>query len=76
MKSVADQACLNCHSADIVRQQRLNEKQWTASVNKMIGWGASVPEGKKDPLVAYLVEHFGPDNDRFQPVVTGPAKSR
>ena len=23
-------------------------------------------------LVAYLVKHFGPDNDRFQPVVTKP----
>jgi quinoprotein glucose dehydrogenase len=74
MKAVADQACLNCHSADLVRQQRLNEKQWTAEVNKMIGWGAAVPEDQKDALVAYLLEHFGPDNDRFQPVIAQPAK--
>ncbi len=72
MKAVADQACLHCHSADIVRQQRLNEKQWTAEVNKMIGWGAAVPEEKKEALVAYLLEHFGPDNDRFRPVVAQP----
>ena len=56
----------------MVRQQRLTEKQWTAEVTKMVGWGAVVPEDQKDALVAYLLEHFGPDNDRFQPVVAKP----
>jgi hypothetical protein len=68
----ADQACLNCHSTDIVRQQRLNEKQWTANVTKMVGWGAEVPESGREALIAYLVANFGPDNDRFEPVVTRP----
>ncbi|MFY9552588.1 MAG: hypothetical protein WAU32_15690 [Thermoanaerobaculia bacterium] len=72
VKTVADSACLSCHSADIIRQQRLNEKQWAANVTKMIGWGAPVPEDRKDALVAYLLEHFGPDNDRFEPVVVRP----
>ncbi len=71
-KAIADQACLRCHSADILRQQRLSEKQWTASVTKMIGWGAEVPESEKAELVAYLARNFGPDNDRFRPVVTRP----
>ncbi|MEP6993525.1 MAG: cytochrome c [Acidobacteriota bacterium] len=73
MKEVADQACLNCHSADITLQQRLTQKQWTAAIDKMVRWGAPLPEDKKDALIAYLVEHFGPDNDRFQPVVARPA---
>jgi hypothetical protein len=38
----------------------------------MIGWGAEVPEAKKAELVAYLVANFGPDNTKFQPVVTRP----
>jgi cytochrome c5 len=71
-KAIADKACLHCHSADILRQQRLSEKQWTASVTKMIGWGAEVPDDKKIELVAYLTRNFGPDNDRFRPVVTRP----
>lgn len=71
-KATADQACLSCHSADMVWQQRLNEKQWTASVAKMVNWGAPVPEAKRAELVEYLVKNFGPDNDRFQPVVTRP----
>ncbi len=73
MKAVADEACLRCHSADMVRQQRLTEKQWSAEVSKMTGWGAAVPQEKRDALVAYLVEHFGPGNDRFEPVVARPA---
>lgn len=72
LKALADQACLHCHSADMIRQQRLTEKQWTAEVTKMIGWGAAVPEDRKDALVAYLFEHFGPDNDLFHPVVAAP----
>ena len=72
-KSVADSACLSCHSTDLVRQQRLTEKQWSANLTKMIGWGAEVPESKKETLLAYLVKNFGPDNDRFEPVITRPA---
>jgi invasion protein IalB len=72
MKAAADEACLNCHSTDITRQQRLTQKQWTAVTDKMIGWGAVVKEDQKDALIAYLVEHFGPENDRFQPVVSAP----
>lgn len=76
MKPLADRACLHCHSADMLRQQRLTEKQWTAEVNKMVGWGAAVPEDQRAALVAYLVEHFGPDNDGFHPVETQPAPTR
>lgn len=72
MKALADQACLHCHSADMIRQQRLTEKQWTAEVTKMVGWGAVVPEDQRAALVAYLVEHFGPGNDGFKPVEAAP----
>jgi quinoprotein glucose dehydrogenase len=71
-KEIAASACLTCHSADILRQQRLDEKKWAASVTKMVGWGAEVPDAKKDELIAYLVKNFGPDNASFQPVVTRP----
>jgi hypothetical protein len=71
MKPLADQACLHCHSADMIRQQKLNEKQWTAEVTKMVGWGAAVPEDKKSELVAYLLKNFGPENT-WQPVTTRP----
>ena len=72
-KELADGSCVACHSADIIRQQRLTEKQWQATVTKMVGWGAPVDEKEKDALIAYLVKNFGPDNDRFEPVTTGPS---
>ena len=72
MKGLADAACLNCHSADILVQQHLTEKQWAANVTKMAGWGAPVPEDKRAELVAYLLAHFGPDNTRWQPLATRP----
>jgi cytochrome c5 len=71
-KAVADQGCLLCHSASMVAQQRLTEKQWAKELDKMIGWGAAVPADKRDELLAYLIANFGPDNDRFEPRVTRP----
>lgn len=61
-KAAVEAACYTCHSADLLVQQRLNEKQWTASIDKMIRWGAVVEEKEKAVMIAYLTKHFGPDN--------------
>lgn len=72
MKAAADGACLTCHSADIVVQQHLTDKQWAAEITKMVGWGAPVAEKDREALAAYLVANFGPDNLSWRPVVTRP----
>ena len=71
-RDLARTACLPCHSADILRQQRITAKQWTATVEKMVRWGAPVKDADKDRLLAYLNQHFGPDNDRFVPLEVAP----
>jgi len=71
-RSEVEAACYRCHSADILVQQRLNEKQWTAEVEKMMRWGAVVKESDKPVMVAYLLKHFGPGNKGFQPIRTQP----
>lgn len=71
-KESADRGCVFCHSADIVAQQRLTEKQWAAEVTKMANWGADVPPDKREELVAYLVKNYGPDAPRYEPVTTRP----
>ncbi len=71
-KAVADQGCLLCHSASMVVQQRLTDKQWARELDKMIGWGAAVPTDRRDELLAYLIANFGPENDAFEPRVTRP----
>jgi cytochrome c5 len=51
-------ACLTCHEADIIEQQRLTPAGWTRSVEKMMRWGAAVTEVDKQPLVDYLASRF------------------
>ena len=53
-------ACLVCHESDIISQQKLTKTGWTNSVNKMIRWGASVPDAEKEPLIDYLAAQFPP----------------
>lgn len=71
-KPLADRACLLCHSGDLVAQQRLTEKQWAAEVTKMAVWGADIPLDKREELVAYLVNNFGPGAPKYEPVMTRP----
>lgn len=71
-KTIADRACLQCHSADVPRQQRLSRKQWTAEVEKMGRWGAEVAASDRETLVDYLASHFGPANDAFRPLEVRP----
>lgn len=70
-KAQTEAACYTCHSADLLVQQRLTEKQWTAAVEKMMRWGAEVPDAEKAKIIAYLAKHFGPTNS-FTPTKTQP----
>ena len=57
--SIFDRACLSCHGADLVQQQRLSRAGWVREVDKMVRWGAIVSETDKDTLADYLAERFG-----------------
>lgn len=68
-KPEVEAACYACHAADLLAQQRLTEKQWTATVEKMARWGAVVKDEDKSAIIAYLAKHFGPEN-KFTPTKT------
>ena len=51
-------ACLSCHGADLVEQQRLSPLGWTREVEKMMRWGAQVPEAEKGALVEHLASRY------------------
>jgi mono/diheme cytochrome c family protein len=53
--------CGICHSTDLVVQQRLDRSHWTATVDKMIRWGASLSPEERDRLVGYLAAQDRPD---------------
>jgi len=68
-KAKVEAACFPCHSPDLLVQQRLTPKQWTATVEKMIRWGAEVKESDKQVLIDYLSKNFDVGN-RFVPAKT------
>jgi hypothetical protein len=70
-RQLVEASCLPCHSPDILVQQRLTEKQWTAAVDKMIRWGAVMKDSDKPAMVAYLSKNFGVTNT-FTPTKTRP----
>ena len=59
--------CLMCHGEDMTTRQRLTTKQWTAEVEKMVGWGSPLPPDRKQPLIDYLVEAY-PGNQPSPPL--------
>jgi len=67
-KEKAEAACLTCHEARIIVQQRLNKPAWTKELDKMIKWGAEVDPKDHDALIDYFTANFGPD----QPVYAAP----
>ena len=60
-------ACLSCHTAEMLAQQRLPKEKWAATVKKMAGWGANLDPQDTDALVAYLSGKYGPDAGPWEP---------
>ncbi len=61
MQAKARTACMECHDARIILQQRLSKPTWQKEVEKMMKWGAVVEPHDKDALVDYLSSNFPPD---------------
>ena len=59
-EDVYNRACLVCHGADLVEQQRLTPAGWTREVAKMVAWGAPVTDAERPVLAAYLAARYPP----------------
>lgn len=75
MQAKATTACLECHEARIILQQRLTKAAWTKEVDKMTKWGAVVDAKDRDALIDYLSTNFDPDRPAYEPARTAVAKS-
>ena len=75
MQAKATTACLECHEARIILQQRLSKASWTREVDKMTKWGAVVDPADRDALIDYLSSNFSPDKPAFGPQRTSAGKS-
>ena len=70
MQAKATTACLECHEARIILQQRLSKPAWTKEVDKMMKWGAVVDAADRDALIDYLSMNFSPDKPPYEPQKT------
>jgi|SRR5882672_3004505 len=64
-QETAVNACLSCHEARIIVQQRLSKAAWTREVDKMTKWGAPVDPKDHDALIDYFSANFGPDQASY-----------
>jgi len=76
MQSKATTACMECHDARIILQQRLSKAAWTREVDKMMKWGALVDSNDRDALIDYLSANFGTDRPPYQAPRLAAAKVR
>jgi hypothetical protein len=75
MQAKATTACLECHEARIILQQRLSKASWTKEVDKMTKWGAVVDPADRDAVIDYLSTNFSPDKPAYEPQRTAPEKT-
>jgi len=76
MQQKASDACLVCHDATIIVQQRLSKAAWVKEFDKMVKWGAAVDPQDHDPLVEYLSVNFGVDRPAYQPAYSAANKTK
>jgi hypothetical protein len=69
-------ACLECHDASIIVQQRLSKAAWGKEVEKMTKWGALVEAADRDSFIDYLSTNFPPDKPPAEMPRTGSTKKR
>jgi hypothetical protein len=76
VQAKASSACLECHEARIILQQRLSKAGWIKEVDKMTKWGATFDPADRDALIDYLSANFAPDKPPYEAPRTAADKSR
>ncbi|HSU31209.1 MAG TPA: hypothetical protein VLJ11_08230 [Bryobacteraceae bacterium] len=74
-KKAEQRSCTPCHSLRLIDSQRLSPAAWKKEINKMVGWGAVVPD--QQVLLDYLSQEYGdtkpvPEPQRSVPDVKQP----
>ena len=75
MQQKATTACLECHEARIIVQQRVSKAVWSKEVDKMVKWGAVVDANDRDTLIDYLSGNFSPAQPEYSAPRTAQEKT-
>jgi hypothetical protein len=71
-RKAGQSSCSPCHSLRLIESQRLSSAAWQKEVDKMIGWGAIVPD--RQLLIDYLSQHYSNCMPPPNPAVSGTHK--
>ena len=53
--------CGDCHSVEQAVSLRQGPEEWKATLEKMTGMGAKIPDSSYQSILGYLTSHFGAD---------------
>lgn len=68
-KQEEQRSCIQCHSLRLVDSQRLSAAAWGREIDKMIGWGAVVPD--RQLLLDYLSQEYSDTKPIPRPALSG-----
>ena len=60
-RALVQAKCMICHTGEYVTMQRLTEKQWQATVDKMRKFGSPANDEEAKAIVAYVSQYWKPD---------------
>ena len=59
-RPIAERACLLCHGAQLINQQKKDEAGWDKTLTQMKAWGAPIKPEEQAALKAYFARKLGP----------------
>ena len=62
-------SCIACHSLLLIDRQRISTAAWKKEIDKMIGWGAVVPDPQL--LLEYLSQEYNESKPLPPPELSG-----
>lgn len=51
-------ACLSCHNAGVIIEQRLDRREWQSVIDRMIRWGAEIKAADRAEILNYLTREY------------------
>jgi cytochrome c5 len=59
-KALVDNKCAGCHGLDLITGKTANRVDWTATLDRMKSYGASLDDKETATMLDYLLKHYGP----------------
>ncbi len=61
-KAITLQTCTKCHSITNITGQHMDKDGWTATITKMVGYGATGTDDEFEQILNYVSKYYGLDS--------------